>query len=285
MPKKLRLPGIRTGKAWGNALGGYKTQRRDLNGRFGSSGGIKRGPGSPTAPRAKKPKKPKKSGNGANAAAAAPLYNVNKVASKNNTTKVSRRSPILKDQSTSFRHKSNRSQEQFKNGTITRQAGVIPYTRHGFSSHTAGVNGGLRVLPNYRLSAGAYIKVQNIDKTRREKHVRDKDNKIVLGLASKISPHRKLDGITANLIKKVRRRQVDKLVGGEAQVGKKSWARVTTDQNAMPTVTIEYNRSASRNAKRKAARNQRREALWAYNDMVTKNRGTNVKPRAQRRGK
>lgn len=268
-PKKLSSgKRVRKGIAWGNALGGFRTQRRDAAGRFGS-GMPSHGPGSPVRP----PKVKKAKASSKKSAKS----------TKRPSTVNDARNPLLKKQSTSLRHKSNRSQDAFKNG-MHRQAGVIPYSRHGFSSHSAGVNAGIRILPNYRLSGGAYLKVQNIDKTRREKYLRDQDNKVVMGLASKVSPHRALDGIAANLIKKVRRNQVDKLVGGEAQVGKKSWARVTTDQNAMPTVTVEYNRSAGRNAKRKKGKNARRDALWAYNDMVTKNRGTHVKKsRDQRR--
>ena len=263
MAKKKNLPAVR-GKAWGNALGGFRLQKRDLQGRFGSRG-AGRGVRAPS-PRAMKKFEKAQNRYAKNIADAAVAH------------------PIAKNKSTSLRHASNRSQAKFKSGQLTRQAGVIPYSRHGFSSHSVGVNGGFRALPNYRVSGGVYFKVQNIDKTRREKYIRQQDDKVVKGLASKVSPHRALDGIATNLIKKVRRSQIDKLVGGEAQVGKKSWARVTTDQNSMPTVTVEYNRSASRNAKRKKGKNARRDAIWYYNDMVTKNRGTKIKSsRDQRR--
>lgn len=286
MAKKKNLPAVRKGKAWGNALGGFRTQKRDVAGRFGS-GGFKRGPGSPVRP----PKTQR-----IKATSADKSFKVSRSEKKRDKAMAKqwkhdtqlaqskKQSPLLKNKSTSFSHASNRSQAKFKSGELKRQGGVIPYTRHGFSSHSAGVNAGIRILPNYRISGGAYLKVQNIDKTRREKHIRDQDNKVVMGLASKVSPHRALDGFAANLIKGIRRKQVDKLVGGEARVGKKSFARVTTDQNSMPTLTVEYNRSAARNAKRKKGKNARRDAIWAYNDMVTKTRGTNVKSsRDQRR--
>lgn len=253
------LPGLKRGKAWGNALGGFKTQKRDVSGRF--AGGT-------ATTRTKK-------------AAKATAKNVTSPQPQRKKSKLS------KDDSSSLRRSQNRSQERFKNGTLSRQAGAIPYTRHSYSSQSAGINAGFRVLPNYRLSGGAYLKIQNIDKTRREKELRNRDEKIILGTAEKLSPHPGLDGITAKLIKKVRRKSIDKLIGGEAKVGEKSYARLTTDQNAMPTLTVEYNRSAARTRRRTRGRSARRNAQWSYNDMVLKTRsaGNHVKqPRAQRRG-
>lgn len=244
----------RIGKAWGNALGGYRKQKRTSSGQW--AGGASSGLGG-------------KKGKALKA-----------TAKKSKTAHRSKDPGLHKNPATSAKHKYNRSQAAFTSGALSRQAGVIPYTRHGFSSHTAGVNGGMRVLPNYRVSMGGYIKVQNIDKTRREKQLRDKDNDIVLGLAQKVSPHQKLDPFFGAAIKKIRRNQVDKIVGGEVKVGKKSFARLTTDQNAMPTLTIEHNRSKSRTKRRTNNKVARRKGQWAYNDMVTKNRavGTQVKP-------
>lgn len=289
MPKKKRrnLPAISKGKAWGNALGGFRLQRRDAAGRFGS-GMPKHGPGSPVRPPSaravakhnrKTEKRAAKAAKGSGNAAAR-SWSRGLAASQRKAQSVMN-SPMRKNKSTSLRHAANRNQSRFKSGELNRQVGVIPYTRHGFSSHSVGVNGGFRALPNYRISGGAYLKVQNIDKTRREKHIRDADNRVMTGLAKKIAPNPVIGAAVEDMLRSTRRGQVDKLVGGERQLGKKSFARVTTDQNSMPTVTVEYNRKASRRANGKA---KRRDAIWAYNDMVTKNRGTNVtKSRDQRR--
>lgn len=190
---------------------------------------------------------------------------------------------IRKDKSSSLRNPQNRSQEAFKSGKISRQAGFVPYTRHGFANQSVGFNAGARVLPNYRISGGVYLKVTNIDKTKREKAIRKADDKFMSEMTQKVSPSPVLDLAVKRGLTQFRRNAINKIVGGERMVTKSSVARLSTDMNAMPSLTIEYNRKDPRSRKKKRTEKARRSAQWAYNDMVMKSRGTNT--RAQRRGK
>lgn len=191
---------------------------------------------------------------------------------------------LRKDKNTSLLKAQNRSQQQFRTGALKRQAGFVPYTKVGFANKSAGVNTGIRVLPNYRISGGAYLKVTNIDKTKREKAFRKADNAFMNDMTNTISPHPIADGLVKNKLAQFRRSMIDKVVGGEKRVANGAYARVTTDMNAMPSLTVEYNRKDPRTNRRKRQSKARRKAQWQYNDMVTKSRGTNVNSRAQRRG-
>lgn len=272
------LPGMRKGRAWGNALGGFRKQRRNAMGRWVA------GPGSPTrAPSARKMKKFQKSQQNQPKASYKTAEDVIAFTESINRRNRSR-SPLRKDKSTSLLRAQNRSQQQFKRG-MSRQGGFVPYTRHGFSSNSVGFNAGMRVLPNYRLSGGVYLKVTNIDKTRREKQIRNADNEFMNKVSQGVSPHPIADPYIESGLRRFRRKSIDKLFGGERKVTKNTYARLSTDMNAMPTVTIEYNRKDPRTRKKKRSEKARRRAQWQYNDMVTKNRGVHVKPpRPQRRG-
>ncbi len=200
---------MRKGRGWGNALGGYKTQKRSSNGQFAGSRVTK-----------------------------------------------------------SVQRQARRAAGPSHAGTAAaKQAGFVPYVRRGFSSTTVGTNAGINATRKYRVSGGVYFKVENRGRKSQEAQLRALDNKKMHALAEKVSPTPALAPYVHAAGVKFRRDTVDKFVGGEKAIGKKANARLTTDYNSMPTLTLEYNR------KRKRQKEPRRKAQWAYNDMVTKNKG------------
>lgn len=155
---------------------------------------------------------------------------------------------------------------------------VVPYARASLRSQTVGVNSGVNLSDHRRLSAGFYVRVERRSQSDLEKKIKATDRKVVHKITRKISPHREADPYVEKAIKKARQKVVNKTLGGQKRVGGNAYARLTTTQGGLPSVSV-------RKGMAKVPASKRRKAIDDYNArMSTALKGNRVKkPRPQRR--
>lgn len=177
-----------TGKAWGNALGGYKTQRRDSRGRF-STGTLV--------------------GN-------------------------------------SLHKKAKR-----------RGGGFVPYARKGLGHTTVGVNSGLRVSRNRRISAGFYFRTDTDSGSKKAAKVAKAQEYAQLAVASRMPTGGDVTlGGNLKRVKKAQAKALRKTIGKERKAGAYSFARTGTDRNSLPTVIVRFNSPKNKKNKSDSYRNR-----------------------------
>ena len=200
--------------AWGNALGGYKRQRRDRRGRFTSGSLVGAG-----------------------------------------------------------LHKKARR----------RKGGFVPYGRKGLGHTTVGLNTGIAISKNRRISGGFYLRTENMKSQKKAKQIAKTQEHLQLAAASRlpVGGERTLGGNLMR-VKRFQSKAMRATVGKEKKVGNYAYARVGTDRNALPTVIVRYNGPKD---KRGRSAKRRNSAIVSYNvNSVTGKRtyDWNQKPKKQR---
>ncbi len=144
-----------------------------------------------------------------------------------------------------------------------RGGGFVPYHRTGVGHNTVGVNAGMRVTRNRRISAGFYVRTTSDSGEKRAKKIAKTQEKIQLQVAKTMPTG---NGVTlgGNLkrVKKEQNKLVRKGIGREYQSGEHSFSRIGTDRNALPTLVTRYNSPKSGNKRRDLKRNK---AVANYN--------------------
>lgn len=241
------------GKAWGNALGGYKTQARDARGRF-AGGGKAAKRTKFNVIRSRKPGNPHKPNK--------------RVSNPNAVPRASGQRGIFQKADKIARRKGG---------------GVVPYQRHGYGHHTAGVNAGLNVTKNRRISAGFYLRTDNMAAQQRVSRGLKADERARNLIGGAMANVRGTQKGNATWLKRKRDGMVRKAFGKERSIPTvNAYGRVGTDRNGLPTVIVQYN---SPKGKKEGSRRARDQATVNYNVSATKSRGKKVSRRPQRRGK
>lgn len=161
--------------------------------------------------------------------------------------------------------------------------GAVAFSRTNLRSTTTGINAGVGLTKKTRISGGVYVKIQRNSPGRIEKTVRRSSQDFMNKWSERLAPHPSMQPYVKQALTTFRRNRIDDIIGGERQIGKKKFARITTDNNALPTLTIATKQK--RMTRQKQVRS--RKAMWAYNDMVMKGRkvASPAMPREQRRGR
>lgn len=171
---------------------------------------------------------------------------------------------------------------KFGNGKKSKNISIVPYARQSLSSTTGGVNAGANISKKYRISTGAYFRVERRAPTELEKKIKAADRKFFGAVASKIAPAAYQDSV-AQALQAGRARIVNKKLGHQVKVlpvGEAGgYARLTTSRKGIPTVTI-------RAGKSKVSDKDRRKGINDYNKAMSNLKQNRQKQsRAQRRGK
>lgn len=182
------------GRAWGNALGGYRLQKRSRNGQFASGKLVG-----------------------------------------------------------SSIHKNLRK----------RKGGFVPYARKGVGHSTVGLNTGLRVSKNRRISAGFYVRTDNDSGAKKARDLAKKQELAQLAIASRM-PTDDFVTLGGNLrrVKTAQSKALYKTIGKEKKRNAYTFTRVGTDRNSLPTMIVRFN---SPKDKRTGGRKARNAALVKYN--------------------
>ena len=148
-----------------------------------------------------------------------------------------------------------------------RKGGFVPYRRHGLGHNTAGVNAGLSVTKNRRLSFGVYVRTDSLSGQKKAKTIAQAQEFAQLA-ASKRVPNGVAEtaGGKLKFVKKMQNRFVRKTIGKEhsrpSMDGSKAFARFGTDRNSLPTYIVQYNSSHDKKKKSNLRRNR---AVTNYN--------------------
>ena len=150
-----------------------------------------------------------------------------------------------------------------------RGGGFVPYRRHGLGHNTVGVNAGLGITKNRRVSFGFYVRTDTKSGQKKAKNIAQAQEHAQLLLSKRVpdtvaaTPGGKLKAT-----KRAQNRVVRRLTGGERMkpsssgiVGP-SYSRVGTDRNSLPTYIVRYNSAADR---AKGSKNKRNKAIVNYN--------------------
>ncbi|AOE44819.1 hypothetical protein BI084_gp07 [Gordonia phage Terapin] len=243
--------GLVRGKAWGNALGGYKTQPRDASGRFGG--------------KAKKRANFTVIRNGGRTPNSTPK----RVTNPNAVPRASGQRSVFKKADKIAR---------------SRGGGVVPYHRHGYGHHTAGVNAGISITPNRRISGGVYLRTDNLRAQKRVSSMLRADEQARMAIGGGVAAVYGTQKRNATWIKRKRDALIRKGLGKERNLpNSNAFGRAGTDRNGLPTLVVQYN---SPRGKKERSRQARDTAIVKYNEAATRSRGHKVKkPRPQRRKK
>lgn len=160
-----------------------------------------------------------------------------------------------------------------------RNAAFVPKARASLHSQSVGFDTGANISSKYRISAGSYIRIEHRGRRKVEQNIRKADDKIVNRIAGKITKNELARPYVEKGIRKGRQKIVNSLIGGQRKVGgTNAFARLSTSQTGMPTVSVRKGRA-------KVSTKARRSAIDDYNArMGTVLRGRRVAtPRPQRR--
>ena len=125
--------------------------------------------------------------------------------------------------------------------------GVVPYSRTSLRSQTVGINVGKGVTKHYKVSAGAYVRVERKTPSKIEEKYQSRLDQIseatIDRLANAITPYTGAD----RLVKKVLRKAQKKVYDGLAPSfgAGKYRAGVRTDWQGKPTFLIKHQRKSA----------------------------------------
>ncbi|UVK63812.1 hypothetical protein SEA_LILYPAD_8 [Gordonia phage LilyPad] len=246
------------GRAWGNALGGFRTQKRDARGRFTGKGSSK-----PT-----KKTKFTRLVNGGPTPNSAP-NRVKRVSNPNAVPRAAGQKGVFQKADKIARSKGG---------------GVVPYHRHGYGHHTAGINAGVGITKNRRISGGIYLRTDNLKAQKRVSKLLNADEAARQAIGGGMAAVKGTQKSNASWLKRKRDGIVRKALGKERSIpGANAYGRVGTDRNGLPTLVVQYN---SPKGKKEGSRKARDAAIVSYNSSATRSRGNKVKKsRPQRRKK
>lgn len=303
---------VARGRAWGNALGGYKTQRRDAHGRFAGSGKSV----------AAKTTIIRSGGSTKNALNPKAEYKKRKATKASSVPKAVPGSKAVLGKADAVARR--------------RGGGVVPYARQGVGHTTVGVNSGIRVTKNRRISAGFYVRTDSLATQKRVSKALKADQAARDRIGGKLAVGQHLNGgrnlpvevsrssigvnvagrgrvsvkipkaignsragrkilgaasaatssgaANSEAIRTVRDKAVRKAIGRERNIaGTTGFVRAGTDRNGLPVVAVQFN---SPKGKKVTSRKARDSGTVAYNTAANRARGKKVaNPRPQRRGK
>lgn len=152
-----------------------------------------------------------------------------------------------------------------------RKGGFVPYRRHGLGHHTAGVNAGLAVSKNRRVSFGLYVRTTSMSGQKKARQLQQAQEYAQLAASKKIPT---IPGVTdtpgakLRMVKKTQNRLLRKTIGRERSGfaasgnGTRKYTRFGTDNNSLPTYIVQYNSSHDKSPKSFLKRNR---AIATYN--------------------
>lgn len=162
-----------------------------------------------------------------------------------------------------------------------RNAAFVPKARASLHSQSVGFDTGVNISQKYRISAGSYVRIEHRGRRKVEKAIRKRDDAFVSKLARKVTTNEIAQPLVEKGIRKGRQKIINSLIGGQRKVGgTNAYARLTTSQTGMPTISV-------RKGKAKTNTKNRRAAIDDYNArMATALRGRRASvSRPQRRVK
>ena len=147
-----------------------------------------------------------------------------------------------------------------------RGGGFVPYRRHGLGHNTFGVNAGLGVTKNRRVSFGFYVRTDTKSGQKKAAQIAKVQEHAQL-FASRRVPDvvSETRGGKLKTIKRVQNIAVRKITGGEKKRisgDRVSYRRIGTDRNSLPTYIVRYNSPKDR---AKGSYNKRNKAIVSYN--------------------
>lgn len=150
-----------------------------------------------------------------------------------------------------------------------KKGGFVPYRRHGLGHHTAGVNAGLSVTKNRRVSFGVYVRTDSMSGQKKAKKIAQAQEFAQLAASKRIPSIpgvAETPGGKLKLVKKMQNRFVRKTIGKEKKKrgmdGSQAFSRFGTDRNSLPTYIVQYNSSHDKKKKSNLRRNR---AVKNYN--------------------
>lgn len=171
-----------------------------------------------------------------------------------------------------------------------RKGGFVPYRRHGLGHHTAGVNGGLSITKNRRVSFGVYVRTDSMSGQKKAKKLMQAQEFAQLAASKRVPTipgHTDTPGSKLRVVKRTQNKLLRKTIGREKKSGNK-YTRFGTDRNSLPTYVVQYNSSHD---KAKGSYLRRNRAIATYNVSSTTGKRTYnytqkpKKSRPQRRNK
>lgn len=142
--------------------------------------------------------------------------------------------------------------------SIKRNAAVVPYVRTSLRSQTVGVNAGSNVSRGLRVSVGAYARIERRNAGALEQQIKKADTSAIQKITRTVSPNRKADPFIEAGLRSARRKIVNKTIGGQKKLGDKAYARLTTSQSGLPSVSI-------RKGQQRVSASKRRAGIDRYN--------------------
>lgn len=144
--------------------------------------------------------------------------------------------------------------------------GFVPYRRHGLGHNTFGVNAGLGVTKNRRVSFGFYVRTDTKSGQKKAMKIAKAQEHAQL-LASRGIPDAVAETRGGKLMatKRIQNRAMREATGGETRkiTGEKvRYSRIGTDRNSLPTYIVRYN---SPKDKTKGSYNKRNKSIATYN--------------------
>lgn len=185
-----------------------------------------------------------------------------------------------RDKNGRFARVNSLSGKKVGSSEFKRNAAFVPKARASLHSQSVGFDTGVNISQKYRIAAGGYVRIQHRGRREIEKKIRKKDDAFVNRIANKITTNEVARPFVEKGIRKGRQKIVNSLIGGQRKVGNtNAYARVTTSQTGMPTISV-------RKGKAKTSTKARRSAIDDYNArMGAVLRGRRAMPRPQRRVK
>lgn len=175
----------------------------------------------------------------------------------------------------------NPKQARDKKGRWTSGVAVVPYARASLRSQTAGINSGVNLTKNYRLSLGAYARVERRTASKIESVIKTKHGAALDRIAKKLAPSKNLEPLVKAGVQAAQKKALRKVLGGQHKVGSNAYARLGTSRVGLPSISIRKG-TARVSAKKRNAGIDRYEA--AMKGIQQKKAAAKV-PRPQRRKK
>jgi hypothetical protein len=179
------------------------------------------------------------------------------------------------------RYNPSQARDSMGRWTAGRRVSAVPYARASLRSQTAGINAGANVSRNYRVSLGGYARIERRTPSVVESAVKNKNDKVVQGIAKRLSPSQNLEPLVEAGVRKAQRKALQKVLGGQHKVGSNAYARVGTTRGGLPSLVL-------RRGSSKVGKSKRNTGIEQYDRRmqgIRQARAVAKTPRPQRRKK
>lgn len=122
------------------------------------------------------------------------------------------------------------------------QVAVVPYSRTSLRSQTVGINTGTNLSKHFRVSAGAYVRVERRSASKIEKAIVAKNDKLVAASVAKLSPHARLNPLVERGVRAAQQKAAKKVYGRQAKLSGNAIGRIATSRSGLPTVVVRKGR-------------------------------------------